>query len=205
MKNHTDLLNLIAQVIGAKTYIEIGVFNPDHNFNHIQVEHKIGVDPDPAAKASMTATSDKAFGLFKEIGAKANLFWIDGLHEKEQVKLDIQNAWNCLEVGGVIAIHDSNPHKESITHVPRDSREWCGDVYKTICQLKHSSKFTVDFDYGCCVIRKVVTDPETGIDPLGWDDKEITWDEFTANRKELLNLVSVDDAVQIINAWKNDN
>lgn len=196
MKHHTELLNLIAQVIGAKTYVEIGVFNPEHNFNSINVENKIGVDPDPNVKATMSTTSDKAFALFKDLKAHADLIFIDGLHHADQVKLDIINAWNCLNLGGVIVLHDCNPHKESITHVPRDSREWCGDVYKTICQLFTRPKFTVDFDYGCCVIRK---EEES---TLTWNDEPVSYERFDANRKELLNLVSVDEAVEIISKWK---
>ena len=205
MKNHTDLLNLIAQVIGAKTYVELGIFNPDHNFDHIKVGNKIGVDPDTTVKATMTTTSDKAFALFKDLNAHADLVFVDGLHHADQVKLDIQNAWNLINPGGVIVIHDSNHHSEHITHVPRDNREWTGDVYKTICNLACASKFTVDFDYGCCVIRKLNIPGLGESYDLSWNDKEITWDYFTANRKELLNLVSVDDAIQIINAWKNEN
>jgi hypothetical protein len=49
MIDHTDLLNLIAKKTHAKTYIEIGVFNPEHNFNKIQVNCKLGIDPDSNA------------------------------------------------------------------------------------------------------------------------------------------------------------
>jgi SAM-dependent methyltransferase len=278
MKDHTDLLNLIAKKINAKMYIEIGVFNPSHNFDKIEVENKIGVDPDPNAKAMFKMISDEFFSMYKNLGiaivdgqkkyvipegepaiarAKADLVWIDGLHHADQVKKDIQNAWDILTPGGVIAVHDCNPHSEAITYVPRDSREWTGDVYKTISNIK-SEKFTIDFDYGCCVIRKPfafwrykiddfdevgevggiihrkvnltqeeanqigkkLIDTYTGDGRRGRtvvvssDDKiewhtldlqfanhEITWEQFDKNRTELLNLVSLEKGVSLIEAW----
>jgi predicted DNA-binding protein with PD1-like motif len=262
MTNHSELLNLIAKKIKAKIYIEIGVFNPEHNFNKIEVEEKIGVDPDPNAGATACMTSDNFFSFFKKIGGHADLVWIDGLHHADQVKKDIENAWEILSPGGVIAIHDCNPHKESITHVPRDSREWCGDVFKVICNL-WVPKFTVDFDYGCCVIRKgnslgqeyyvdpfpvgeihniislkgniskeeaeqinkemvqtytgagkrgrvVVIASEESIISTGegeannisiFNESNISWEMFDQNRKELLNLKTVEESVEIIEAW----
>jgi hypothetical protein len=229
MTNHSELLNLIAKKIHAKIYIEIGVFNPEHNFNKIEVEEKIGVDPDPNAGATACMTSDNFFSFFKKIGGHADLVWIDGLHHADQVKKDIENAWEIVSPGGVIAIHDCNPHKESITHVPRDSREWCGNVYEAICCLS-LPKFTIDFDYGCCVIRKEsrLVDFETETRTTVFSERtvsfsnvlekgkraeaipreetpfllmDVCWEYFDQNRKELLNLKTVDEAIEIIEAW----
>lgn len=195
MKNHTDLLNLIAKKIKAKWYIEIGVFNPEHNFNHIEVEEKIGVDPDPNAKATACMTSDNFFNLFKKIGGNADLVWIDGLHHAGQVKKDIENAWETLNPGGVIAVHDCNPPAEKTTCIPRgNQREWCGDVYKTIMHLK-TDHLTIDFDYGCCIIRKT----EQAL--LFSDPWEIPWPVFDRERKSLLNLVSPDEGLARIEQW----
>lgn len=200
MRNHTDLLNLIAQQIKAQSYLEIGVYNPDHNFNKIEVPLKLSVDPDPKAKASLPITSDLYFAANK--GAhKFDLILIDGLHHADQVKKDIINAWEHLNEGGVIVMHDCNPPTEITTCIPRGSqREWCGDVYKTASALLHTSKFTVDFDYGCTVIRKIET-PRDFPEYLSWEDKEITWAYFDAHREELLNLVTPDEAKEIIAKW----
>lgn len=192
MKNHTDLLNYIARKIGAKTYLEIGVQNIDTNFTKVDVRFKEGVDPETVHPLVDKTTSDEFFNGLKL--ARYDIVFIDGLHHADQVKRDIQNSWNCLNVGGVILVHDCNPASESITHVPRDSKEWTGDVYKTICQIVSPSFFTVDFDYGCCVIRK-------GNNPLAFQEENITWELFDQNRSSLLNLKSVDEAKKIIDAW----
>jgi SAM-dependent methyltransferase len=191
---HTKLLNLIAGKINAEHYLEIGIFNPDHNFNLIKCPYKIGVDPDPNANATVRATSDE---FFASNTLTFDLIWLDGLHHADQLRKDLLNAWKCLNPGGVIAIHDSNPHSEKITHVPRDNREWTGDIYQTVANIR-SDKFTVNEDYGCCVIRKL---NKIGSKQIYIQNKEITWEYFDQNRQELLNLVTVEKAHEIIEGW----
>lgn len=207
MQNHTELLNFIAAKIGAKSYLEIGVYNPDHNFNKIEVQNKISVDPDPTAGAIVIQTSDKFFELFP--GNRYDLVFIDGLHHADQAKRDLANAWDQLNEGGVIVMHDCNPPTEKTTCVPRGSqREWCGDVYKVAASIA-SHKITVDFDYGCTVIRKAGLVPALEIndnlfDVLDGDVRNAyksVWECFDENRKRLLNLVSVEEAKEIISAW----
>lgn len=197
MKHHSELLNYIARKINAKTYVEIGVFNPDHNFNLIEVENKIGVDPDSNAKADCRMTSDQFFKFFGAINGKVDLTWIDGLHHEDQVQRDIEGAWDITHPGGVIAIHDCNPHSERITHVPRDNGEWTGNVYKAICRLVYpASYFTLNFDYGCCVIRK-----EEAFQLMRFNDMKVTWDEFNAHRETMINLISLEEGLARIDAW----
>lgn len=205
MQNHTDLLNFIALKIKAKSYLEIGVYNPDHNFNKIAVPLKISVDPDPKAGALVRCGSDEFFKLFPD--SKFDLGLIDGLHHADQVKRDLVNLWGQLNEGGVIVLHDCNPPTQATTCVPRgNQREWCGDVYKTVSHID-SHKITVDFDYGCTVIRKAGLVPELQFntdrlpETLPGGDELDMWGYFDANRRDLLNLVTVEDAKEIISAW----
>lgn len=200
MTHRSELINLIAKKIGAKRYLEIGVYNPDHNFNKINVGVKVGVDPDLNAKALVRCTSDEWFRIGNVLGVKMDLVFIDGLHHSDQVKKDIRNAWDCLSPGGVIVLHDCNPPTEATTCIPRGAqREWCGDVYKTICSIK-SAKFTVDFDYGCGVIRKSKAKSKDAAVLQFWES-ECTWELFNANRKDWINLVTVEEARKIISEW----
>jgi SAM-dependent methyltransferase len=197
MKTRTDLINAIAKKINAKSYIEIGVYNPDHNFNHIDVDTKISIDPDPKAGAYMLRTSDEFFKIAKALHTSFDLIFIDGLHHADQVKRDIQNAWDCLNPGGVIVLHDCNPPTEATTCVPRGSqREWCGNTYQAVLQCRDVLEFTTDFDYGCAVIRE--QGPEW---PLDFTDEQLTWKEFDENRKQLMKLKSSEEVEEIINAW----
>lgn len=197
MTHHSELLNLIATAIDARTYLEIGVFTPAHNFDKIEVPLKFGVDPDPNAKANCRMTSDKFFKFMIATGGKIQLALIDGLHHSDQVKKDVENCWAILATGGVMVIHDANPHSERITHVPRDNREWCGDVYKTVCNITTAAKFTVDMDYGCCVIRK--RNDQGGLYIM---DREISWEDFDRLRVQYLHLVSTEEAGDEIARWK---
>jgi len=189
--NHTFLLNLIAEKIKATSYLEIGVQNTANNFDKIKVQDKIGVDPNVQNSKILPLTSDAFFRLSSK---HFKLGFIDGLHHDDQVKRDIINTWFALKPGGVMMIHDCNPDREEITHTPRDSKIWTGNVYKTICQIASPPKFTIDVDYGCCILRN-------NDDRLLFNDREVSWEDFDKNRKQLLNLVTVEEGLKIIDSW----
>jgi hypothetical protein len=193
MNNHTDLINYIAKKIQAKSYLEIGT-NNCKNFNSIQVAHKVGVDPDKTSPCAIHKTSDEFFKINKMF---FDLVFVDGMHECEQVKRDILNSWNFLSEKGCIVVHDCSPSQEVHTHVPRDSKVWNGDVYKAICQLT-GGHFTIDMDYGCCVIKKPGT--------IGFDKglKPKNWEFFIRYRWALLNLVSIEDGLKLIDNGHTD-
>jgi hypothetical protein len=206
MKNHADLINYLIKENDLESYLEIGVFNPDHNFNKIQCNTKVSVDPDPNAKAMVCQTSDLFFeGLDdgKTVMGINNfdIIFIDGLHHADQVKKDFENSLRYLSKLGFIVMHDCNPLSEKITHVPRDNREWCGDVYKFASRLETypGIRFlTVDFDYGCTVVIRDIFNVFGRDNRLGiksW--KDITWQYFCTHKGELINPISVDDFLKI--------
>lgn len=190
MTTHTQLINYIVAKIGAKSYLEIGTRNCK-NFNEIQVAHKVGVDPDLTSPCAIHKTSDE---FFKDNQEAFDLIFIDGMHHANQVHMDVMNSWYCLSEKGVIVAHDCNPAEEKHTHVPRNSKIWNGTVYQDICQIE-SPKFTIDMDYGCCVIRKKDEIKYDTITPY------CNWEMFAESRKELLNLVSTEEGLKIIESW----
>lgn len=191
MKNHTDLLNFLADKIKAQTYLEIGVSNRANNFDKINVKCKIGVDPNPKAQANYCCTSDEFFRINLDPDYDPlrmfNLVFIDGLHHADQAERDFRNSLKVLVEGGLIVLHDTNPEAEYLTHVPRDKKgRWLGDVYKFACRLNeypNISFHTFDMDNGCTVVQKTNDCREREMLP------EITWDYFNKNRKKLLKLV----------------
>jgi hypothetical protein len=200
MQNHTELLNYIAAKIGAKSYLEIGT-NNCRNFNAIQVAHKVGVDPDLNSPCSIHKTSDE---FFKDNAEKFDLIFIDGLHHSEQVKKDFDNSFNFLSEAGVIVIHDCNPSEEKHTHIPRITKIWNGDVYRFVSTCLNGyggiNFFTIDFDHGCCVVRKRVGREANGMD-FRLNFLAIGWQYFNENRGRLLNLVSVEQGIKFIDFW----
>lgn len=195
--NRTNLINYIIKKQGYKSYLEIGI-GTGRNFKAIECEVKRGIDPEiPHTVNVYKCTSDVFFhDLFNtdHINGEFDLIFIDGLHHADQVRRDIINAWECLNDGGCLVLHDTNPDREEITHVPRDSKEWTGDVYKAIHQIDGPPKFTLKDDHGVTVIRK------TG--PLVMSDGVIEWDGFVMFREAILHLVTWEEAIKIIDGWK---
>jgi SAM-dependent methyltransferase len=191
----TELINYIIKKQGYKTYLEIGI-GTGRNFEAIQCKEKVSIDPDPECKAIYQCTSDFFFDRIKDKtnSFSANIIFIDGLHHADQVRKDIINAWECLTDGGCLVLHDTNPDREEITHVPRDSKEWCGDVYKAIHQIDGPPKFTLKDDHGVTVIRK------TG--PFVMSDGVIEWEGFDMFREAILHFVTAEEAIKIIDGWK---
>ena len=185
--NRTELINYIIKKQGYETYLEIGL-GTGKNFAAITVKAKYSVDPSGLADFRME--SDEFFKFYDK---KWDIIFIDGLHHADQVRRDIINSWNCLNDGGCLVIHDTNPDREEITHVPRDSKEWTGDVYKAIHQIDGPPKFTLKDDHGVTVIRK------TG--DLVMSDGIIEWDGFVMFREVILNLVTAEEAIKIVDGW----
>jgi len=186
--NRTEIIQALINKINGKRYLEIGM-GPGHNFTSVVCEHKVCVDPTPTVPVTFSLTSDAFFGQNKDT---YDVIFIDGLHWSEQVYKDIVNSLNVLNDGGYIICHDMNPHSEFIQRYPQPKieSEWTGDCWKAWVQLKTErddlQMSVVDTDYGCGVIT------------IGKQDKikvngDLTWDLLDSNRKELLNLISVDE------------
>ena len=186
--NHTQLLNALIEKYNLKSYLEIGVQNPENNFDKIKAKMKFGVDPDESINHPMiyTGTSDEYFTGYDTIH---DLIFIDGLHHADQVKRDFENSLRYLSDNGYIVIHDVLPENESGTIVPRETKQWWGDVYKwamTVSQEYPDVGFkTFNIDNGCMLVWKSNTvKPVTGIS--GVND----WNKYKEYGHELMNVTS---------------
>ena len=189
-----DLINYLIEKYKVINYLEIGVFKGE-NIREIKALHKDGVDPGVEGyvppEVNYPMTSDDFFELIKghdEI--KYDLIFIDGLHHADQVAKDIQNALNHIVDGGFILLHDCNPASYDAQLVPRETIAWNGDTWKAFVDFKaHYPKMqcsVVDTDFGVGVIK-------VG-DKTSTNQEEIwTWERFESSKKELLNLISVDE------------
>lgn len=199
MKTRTDVLNHLADKYKLKRYLEIGLQNTAQNFDKIQCEYKVSVDPDPNAHATFCMTSDEFFNIGFErlyvnsdFETKFDLIFSDGLHSWEQCQKDFCNAMDVLSLDGWLAIHDTSPADESLTRFPRDKKgSWNGSTYKFAAKLKSigCDIVTVDEDHGVTLVKKTDIRPHAPCD--------ISWDYFNANRKELLNLISWDEFIKL--------
>ena len=152
----SDLINDIAKIIDAHSYLEIGV-ETGLTFNQIKIFQKTAVDPrflfdyqrDFRTNLSFhEITSDVFFKKLAENeikNRKFDLIFIDGLHLFEQVLKDFINSVNHINTGGVIVIDDTVPIDEfsalpsqkdcyrlRIESGRHNDGSWQGDVYELI-------------------------------------------------------------------------
>jgi len=137
------------------SYLEIGV-ESGYTFSRVSSKDKTGVDPDPITKDTrvLHVTSDEFFATNTK---KYDRIFIDGMHQSDYVRRDLNNALECLNENGIIFIDDIYPltereqYKIPIKHVYEKGilkyREpWTGDVWKIIYYLLKSHKNDIDFE-----------------------------------------------------------
>ena len=73
-----EIINKYIKEKKFKSYLEIGIKNKNFNFNKIECENKVGVDPDYKSKAEYILTSDNFFKINKN---KFDCIFIDGFYE----------------------------------------------------------------------------------------------------------------------------
>jgi hypothetical protein len=182
----TEIINYLIKKINAKSYLEIGVREPEGNYNFIICENKTAVDPVPLSPGIIALTSDNFFAQNKDT---FDIIFIDGLHEADQVERDIINSLAVLNPGGYILCHDMNPTDELMQRVPAETTgAWTGDCWKAWVKLRSERKdlamFVLDTDYGVGIIQK-------GKQKLILlNGLELTYSNLVANRKEWLNLIN---------------
>ncbi len=199
----TDIINFLLSLSKEDTsYLEIGVRNPDHNFNHIQATSKYSVDPGfdfIENPVDFKMTSDLFFQKLsaKEIlsdDIKFDVIFIDGLHLAQQVDRDIINSLRYIKDDGFIVLHDCNPVTEwhareysSYFNTPALTL-WNGTTWKAFLKWRFNSSIyscCIDSDYGVGVLSKKY-EIGNSIEPTNY------FFEFGAlveNRKEYLNLI----------------
>ena len=188
--NRTEIINSLILNNNFKTYLEIGVRNPDDNFNKIVCYDKVGVDPEPSAMATHVMTSDDFFAQNKKT---FDIIFIDGLHLREQVLKDIENSLATLNDEGFIVCHDCLPNtqKEQIEYYDGISA-WVGTVWKGISHLRMTREDleikVVDTDYGCGIIKRGSQKLYPKIEFADMD-----WNYFSKNRNDLMNVISVEE------------
>jgi hypothetical protein len=194
MNDRTLLLNYLVEFFNYDSYLEIGVRNPADNFNLINIKNKDGVDP--AGKCNFVMTSNE---FFKINNKKYDLIFIDGLHTENQVVADFEYALKCLNKDGTIVLHDCNPPTEWHQREIYDGGAWNGTAWKAFVKLRMSRK-----DLFMCVVD---TDWGLGVIKMGkqkiFDKGQINFKFLDSNRKELLNLMSMDEFHHLMENMRN--
>jgi len=192
----TDIINALIAKYGYTSYLEVGTQDPASNFEKINAEYKVSIDPFPIGIVTFTGTSDEYFESIAE-DVKYDIIFIDGLHHSDQVLKDIENSLNHLSKNGTIVCHDCLPSTEKMQERDDHGGEWTGDVWKAIAELRVEridlDIKVVDTDYGCGIIRRGTNVPyETTQDYL-------TYSHYSANKYRMLNVISPEQFIQ----WAN--
>ena len=207
----TDIINFLLSLKQNETYyLEIGVRDPEDNFNYIKASNKYGVDPGFEFKSNpvdFKMTSDIFFEkLFKnEIlskDIKFDVIFIDGLHLAEQVDRDITNALNYIKEDGFIVLHDCNPptewHAREVSeNITPNEGYWNGTTWKAFFKWRCSplvNSCCIDSDWGVGIITKKY---EIGKN-MKFDNHFFEYNILDNNRKEFLNLVDFETFTKCI-------
>lgn len=170
--SRTEIINFLLSRYQEDTfYLEIGVRNPERNFNHIRATKKYSVDPGVEFKENpvdFPITSDEFFEklstnkiLSKDI--RFHVIFIDGLHLAPQVDKDITNAFTYLKEDGFIVLHDCNPPTEwharesfEFQSTPAQ-KKWNGTTWKAFLKWRFNTSVhscCIDTDWGVGVLSK---------------------------------------------------
>jgi hypothetical protein len=167
-----EIINLLLKEIKDPVYLEIGVRNPDGNFNKINATTKYSVDPGVEFEKNpvdFQMTSDDFFAkirsgeVLKDV--KFDGIFIDGLHLADQVERDIENALDFIKDDGYIIMHDCNPPSEWHARERYDyvfspaMKSWNGTTWKAFVkarQRKDTFSCCIDTDWGVGIISKKI-------------------------------------------------
>ena len=195
----TDIINFLIQKYGYKSYLEVGTQDPTSNFDLIQAETKVSIDPFPKGKVTFVGTSDEYFDSIDNT-IQYDIIFIDGLHHDDQVLRDIHNSLNHLSDNGSIVIHDCLPMTERMQERDDHGGEWTGDVWKAIAELRVESIDldikVVNTDYGCGIIRR-----GTNI-PYKTNEVYKSFGYYATHRDNLMNIISIEQFIQMLNEKK---
>ena len=196
------LINELISKFGFKSYLEIGIDNGS-NFEKINCLKKESVDPAEGeyqyAQPTYKFTSDVFFNKIVSKKTKYDIIFIDCLHHEDQVDRDIQNSIKHLNENGFIILHDCNPIKEVHQIVPRISKIWNGDVWKSIVKFRSENNqfgcLTIDSDQGLGVISKRIK-----VEQLILKD-ELDYKSLKNNREQFLGLIPYKEFKKIYQSW----
>jgi hypothetical protein len=208
-----DRINRIGRLSGARSYLEIGVFD-GATFFDVDIKHKVAVDPnflfDFASKENRTTkfypvTSDVYFQSCAR--GQFDIIYLDGLHTFEQTLRDFMNSLHYAHQKTVWLIDDTVPNDNfsALADQERCYRlrrmqgnpdwAWMGDVFKVVYFMRNAMRFysvRTFTGHGQTVAwRDMTAFNETIALPL---DRvgQMTYEDFCETYREAMNVTDDD-------------
>jgi len=199
--NRWDVINFLIDTNQYNRYLEIG-YGTGLNFHNIVLKDKTSVDIGHGVNqgdsfCQYLMPSSEFFEMARgNKFDKYDIVFIDGSHTAKDVKEDITNSLEFLADKGTIVVHDCNPIKYEHQTVPgTDPSHWNGDVWKAFLSFRSSREdlfmCVVDTDEGCGIVQR----GRQNLFPT-LAEELITYSYLEENRKELLNLISVEEFLE---------
>ncbi len=91
-------------------------------------------------------------------GLRYDIILVDGFHEYNSSYRDLGVAFDLLDEGGMLVVHDCLPPNAAVAAPGCVPGEWSGVTYKAYLDFVYERRLdycTVDTDYGCGIIRKL--------------------------------------------------
>lgn len=209
--NRLHLIQTLMRQKGLRNYLEIGVENGG-NFFRVNSRFKVAVDPnftfDAGRRIGKTLLNpynfynqyfEKTSDAFFEQDAsrvfsrqKLHIALVDGMHEYQFVRRDVDNSLRYLDEKGVIILHDCNPQTAEAAGRFADWKtgEWNGDVWKTVVYLRSQrpdlNVFVLDCDQGLGIVTR--GKPESTLSFTLDQIASLTYEALAQNRASWLNL-----------------
>lgn len=203
----TDIINFLLAQTASENYLEIGVRNPDNNFNKVLSKNKYSVDPGVEFKnnpVDFKMTSDDFFSSLEKNTfcnikntIKFDLIFIDGLHLANQVELDIKNSLKYIKEDGFIVLHDCNPPTEFHQRENYNFKKspagvlWNGTTWKAFYKSRCSHNLysiCFDTDWGVGVISLKDRKGFNNLESL--ENNYFEFNELIKKKQRHLNLQS---------------
>lgn len=172
-----DIINLLGRRHGLRDYLEICTPSTGLTFAKVDAEtfktchrlvYRCPEDTDDGQEYTYRTTTPSSREItrtiFTAVGSKPiyDLIFVDPWHELKASAEDLEGAWQLLRPGGYIVVHDCNPPNEEVASPQFRKGAWCGETYRAYIDFlafKAEASFcTIDTDFGCGVVKKVVGD-----------------------------------------------
>lgn len=199
-----ELIQNICRKIGAERYLEVGI-REGEVISQIPVKEKVGVDPRPLLDRldeelmpgldGLRVFPCKSDDFFAKNTETFDVVFVDGLHLYEQAIKDILNAFNCLNHGGFVVVHDLLPASAAEGARKVKPGAWNGDVWKVMHDIKENypeiQHVVLDDDFGVGVLW--LKDSERRFEPT-WQKgyPRMPFSVFESERSSFMNVAGSD-------------
>ena len=213
--NLVNVMNGLIKEGDYKDYLEIGV-GQGNTLNLIKCHNKTGVDIRKATTADYIMSADEFFEIAYRKTLLFDIVFIDGNHDYEYVKRDIDNSLRHLRPHGTIICHDTLPVSKG--NANEDGWQGMGTAYKAIMDLRMNNPdvviCSIDYgNYGAGILTEGThpslkqREETVGVSIIikgaqsCYESLDLNWSNYEKHKHKLMNILPFSDFKE----WFDDN